>query len=85
MPKSQRRPFHNPRAQRITEYRSEQTAEGNQQHSRAQEKRIDELVLQLEEEREARRVLSLQLQALTQSVNALSTEPGKPAGRERRK
>ena len=60
-----------------------QTAEGSQQHSRAQESRIDELVLQLEEEREARRMLTQQVQVLLQHVNTPHTQEG--SERRRRK
>src|SRR5579885_2514948 len=60
-------------------------ATGSQTQARAQESRITELQQELEDERSARRILEQQLAALTQRVNALSSEPGKPTGRERRK
>jgi predicted RNase H-like nuclease (RuvC/YqgF family) len=62
-----------------------QIATGSQTQARAQESRITELQQELEDERSARRILEQQLAALTQRVNALSSEPGKPTGRERRK
>ena len=59
------------------------TAEERAQHSHAQESRIDELVLQLEVEREARRMLTQQVQVLLQHVNTPHTQEG--SERRRRK
>lgn len=62
---------------------AKQTAEERAKHSRAQESRIDELQRELLEEREARHVLTQQVQVLLQHVNTPHTQEG--SERKRRK